>query len=67
MRDLLQSFRLPVALSAADLKAASDIISYDKKRQGSLMKFVFAKGIGTVEIQSILIDDLRELMVNLSD
>lgn len=63
--ELLKSFGLEVDLAAADLKAATDNISYDKKRRGSLIRFVFVRAIGAVEIQPVVVEDLRDLLATL--
>jgi len=64
---LLKTLGLPVWLADTDLKEAAELISYDKKRAGSMLRFVFVKGIGEVNCQSLLLEDLRDLMPILSD
>jgi shikimate kinase/3-dehydroquinate synthase len=65
--DLLKTLGLPVWLGDTDLIEAAELISYDKKRAGSMLRFVFVKGIGEVNCQSLLLQDLRDLMPFLSD
>ena len=65
--NLLRSLGLPVGLKGSDLLAATELISHDKKRAGSRLRFVFVKEIGEVSIQWLLLEDLREMMQSLAD
>jgi len=64
---LLVELGLPVALGAAELEGASELLGHDKKRAGSGLKFVFAEGLGCVRPKSVMLEDLRELVVSLAD
>jgi len=64
---LLQVLGLPVELKAGELEAATQIVSFDKKRKGSKIKFVFARAIGSVVVEPISLEHLRELMPLLAD
>jgi 3-dehydroquinate synthase len=65
--NVLRSLGLPVGLERSDLMAATELIAHDKKRAGSKLRFVFVKGIGDVNIQWLLLEDLRELVPALAD
>ena len=63
---LLTKLGLPMRLQAAELRAAAEIVGLDKKRKGSSVKFVFARGIGEVSIQPVVLEDLRTAMPDLA-
>jgi shikimate kinase/3-dehydroquinate synthase len=64
---LLRSLGLPAGLASSDLVAATELIAHDKKRAGSKLRFVFVKGIGDVNTQWLLLEDLREIVPSLAD
>jgi len=58
---LLEALSLPTAIEKEPLSAAADLIGHDKKRAGSRVNFVFAKGLDDVVIQPLDLAELREL------
>jgi shikimate kinase/3-dehydroquinate synthase len=58
---LLERLRLMTAVEAEPLAQAAQLIGHDKKRAGSRVNFVFAKGLGDVVTQPLDLDQLREL------
>jgi len=59
---LLARLGLPVVLDGSELKAAAELLGHDKKRAGSLVRFVVARGVGDVGMERIALEDLRELV-----
>ncbi len=57
---LLVALGLPVELDGADLGAAAELLGHDKKRAGSSLRFVLARGIGEVGVERMGLEDLRE-------
>jgi len=64
---LLQRLGLPATLSGQPLTEASALLGHDKKRAGSAVKFVFARGMGQVETHSIALTELRTRVLELAD
>jgi len=64
---LLRRLGLPSELGAEELREASGIVGFDKKRVGSSVKFVFAKALGDVIIGPVALEELRRLMPELAD
>ena len=58
---LLDRLGLPVDLAGRDLAGASELIGHDKKRAGSKLKFVVARGPGRVETVPMELEELRVL------
>jgi 3-dehydroquinate synthase len=56
---VLGSLGLPVDLSSRPLASAVDLIGHDKKRAGSLLRFVVAKEVGTVHLVDLPLAELR--------
>jgi 3-dehydroquinate synthetase len=57
---------LPTALGAWDLGAAARLIGHDKKRAGSGIRFVFAKGLGDVGFERVPLEDVVHLVAALT-
>jgi len=64
---LLRRLGLPTNLAAQPLAEASALLGHDKKRAGSSVKFVFARGLGQVETQSIALSELRTRVLTLAE
>jgi shikimate kinase / 3-dehydroquinate synthase len=64
---LLQRLGLPSSLAGQPLAEAATLVGHDKKRAGSNVKFVFARGLGRVETQSIALSELRTRVPTLAD
>jgi shikimate kinase/3-dehydroquinate synthase len=64
---LLGGLGLPVRLEERDLRQAADLVCYDKKRAGRNVRFVVVREVGDVFSTAVLLEDLRELMLTLSD
>lgn len=62
---LQEALELPVALDAAKLRAAAEIVGHDKKRSGSKLRFVVVEDIGRVSHRWLGVEDLREMMATL--
>lgn len=62
---LLRRLGLPIDLPKEELVMASELLSHDKKRAGSAIRFVFAKAIGDVKAERIVLEDLREAVIGL--
>jgi 3-dehydroquinate synthase len=65
--ELLKRLGLPVTLEAAALQAAAQLIGHDKKRAGASVRFVFARGLGRVETQPLVLQELAANMVALGN
>jgi shikimate kinase/3-dehydroquinate synthase len=63
---LLGRLGLPIVLPREELVSASELLSHDKKRAGSAIRFVFARGIGDVRAEKIVLEDLREAVIGLA-
>lgn len=59
---LLVALGLPVTLDPGELRGAAELLGHDKKRAGSSVRFVFARGIGEVGVERIGLEDLREVV-----
>jgi shikimate kinase/3-dehydroquinate synthase len=59
-RRLLQALKLPVAVESEPLSAAAELIGHDKKRAGSKVAFVVARGLGDVTTTSVELSELRQ-------
>jgi shikimate kinase / 3-dehydroquinate synthase len=60
-RTLLERLQLPTAIEREPLAEAAELIGHDKKRAGSQVKFVFARGVGDVVTAPVDLTELREL------
>ncbi len=60
-RKLLASLKLLTAIENEPLAKAAELIGHDKKRAGSRVNFVFAKGLGDVVTVPLDLAELREL------
>jgi 3-dehydroquinate synthetase len=60
-RNLLGTLQLLTAIEDEPLAAAAELIGHDKKRAGSKVSFVFARGIGDVVTIPLELAHLREL------
>lgn len=58
---LLEALALPTAIEKEPLAEAAALIGHDKKRAGSRVNFIFAKGLNDVVIQPLDLAELREL------
>jgi shikimate kinase / 3-dehydroquinate synthase len=67
IQEMLRVAGLPVSLNEAELRDAAEVLGHDKKRLGSAIRFVFVEDIGKVESERLGLEDLRELVVGLSD
>lgn len=63
---LLVGLGLPVGLDGPELAAAAELLGHDKKRAGSSIRFVFARGVGDLRVERIGLEDLRELVGSLA-
>ncbi|MEI9937023.1 MAG: 3-dehydroquinate synthase [Pseudomonadota bacterium] len=64
---LLRRLGLPATLAGQPLAEAAALLGHDKKRAGSDVKFVFARGLGQVETRSIALTELRTRVLELAD
>jgi len=60
-RKLLGTLQLMTAIEDEPLAAAAELIGHDKKRAGSKVNFVFARGMGDVITIPLDLAELREL------
>ena len=60
-RRLLGTLRLLTAIEKEPLADAAELIGHDKKRAGTRVNFVFAKGLGDVVTIPLDLAELREL------
>jgi shikimate kinase/3-dehydroquinate synthase len=58
---LLAKLGLPVDLSKQPLEQAAQLIGHDKKRAGSTLRFVIARGVGQVELVSLPLEQVSAL------
>ena len=58
---LLVTLKLLTAIEKEPLGEAAELIGHDKKRAGSRVNFVFAKGLGDVVTIPLDLAELREL------
>ncbi len=58
---ILEQLQLPTAIEEEPLADAAELIGHDKKRAGSRVHFVFAKGLGAVETVPLDLAQLREM------
>lgn len=65
-RQLLGTLQLMTAIENEPLAEAAELIGHDKKRAGSKVNFVFARGIGDVVTIPLDLAELRELTRNLA-
>jgi shikimate kinase/3-dehydroquinate synthase len=65
-RRLLRKLGLMTAVEAEPLPEAAELIGHDKKRAGSRVSFVFARGLGDVVTLPLALAELRELTRGLS-
>lgn len=63
---LLRRLGLPTSLEGQPLAEAARLIGHDKKRSGSSVRFVFARGLGRVETQTLALSDLRTHVLELT-
>jgi len=63
---LLERLQLMTAIESEPLAEAAELIGHDKKRAGSRVNFVFAKGLGDVVTMPLDLAELRSLTRNLS-
>jgi shikimate kinase/3-dehydroquinate synthase len=64
--DLLRRLGLPTTLSGQPLEAAAGLIGHDKKRAGTTVRFVVARGLGQVETLPIPLTELRSRVLALA-
>ncbi|MET0794978.1 MAG: 3-dehydroquinate synthase [Polyangiaceae bacterium] len=64
---LLRRLGLPASLLGQPLAEAANLIGHDKKRAGSSVRFVFARGLGDVETQPIPLAELRTRVLALAE
>lgn len=57
---LLHTLQLMTAVEKEPVSAAAELIGHDKKRAGSRVQFVFARGIGDVVTLPLELSELRE-------
>lgn len=55
----LRVLGLPIDLSSQPLARAVELIGHDKKRAGTRLRFVVARGVGEVDLMDLGIDELR--------
>jgi 3-dehydroquinate synthetase len=65
-RHLLGALKLPIAIEKEPLAEAADLIGHDKKRAGSKVSFVFARGLGDVYTSPLDLSELRGLTRSLA-
>jgi shikimate kinase/3-dehydroquinate synthase len=65
--ELLKRLGLPSSLQGQPLKEAVALIGHDKKRAGSAVRFVIARGLGQVELLSIPLQELAAQVLALAD
>ncbi|MEP7048735.1 MAG: 3-dehydroquinate synthase [Pseudomonadota bacterium] len=65
--ELLKRLGLPSNLNGQPLKAAAALIGHDKKRAGSAVRFVMARGLGQVETLPIPLSELRSHVLALAE
>ena len=65
--DLLRRLGLPASLLGQPLSDAANLLGHDKKRAGSSVRFVFARGLGNVETLPILLSELRTHVLALAE
>jgi shikimate kinase / 3-dehydroquinate synthase len=58
---VLSTLGLPVDLSSEPISEASKLVSHDKKRAGSKIRFVVARAVGRVETVDLELEDVRRL------
>jgi 3-dehydroquinate synthetase len=64
---LLKKLRLPHHLTREDLGESTQLIGHDKKRAGSSVRFVYARGVGDVVTEAIDLEELVRLTPDLAD
>jgi shikimate kinase / 3-dehydroquinate synthase len=64
---LLRRLGLPASLLGQPLRDAANLIGHDKKRAGSSVRFVFARGLGDVETLPIPLSELRTRVLALAE
>jgi shikimate kinase/3-dehydroquinate synthase len=64
---LLGRLGLPASLVGQPLSDAATLIGHDKKRAGSSVRFVLARGVGQVETRDIPLADLRTRVLALAE
>ena len=65
--DLLRRLGLPATLAGQPLAAAARLIGHDKKRAGSAVRFVLARGLGQVDTLPLPLDELRTRVLALAE
>jgi shikimate kinase/3-dehydroquinate synthase len=65
--ELLRRLGLPASLLGQPLQEAAGLIGHDKKRAGSSVRFVFARGLGDVETLPIPLSELRTRVLALAE
>ncbi len=63
---LLEELGLPCAVEPEALHGCARYLGHDKKRAGSLIRFVFAKGLGAVGTEMVVLEDLRDWVPTLA-
>jgi 3-dehydroquinate synthetase len=63
---LLRTLSLQTAIEQEPLVEAAELIGHDKKRAGSKVNFVFARGVGDVFTAPLELAQLRDLTRGLS-
>jgi 3-dehydroquinate synthetase len=57
---LLNRLGLPTAIESEPLSEAAALLGHDKKRAGKRIRFVFAEAVGRVQVEPLLLHDVRE-------
>lgn len=65
--ELLKRLRLPHTLGRAELERGAHLIAHDKKRTGSSVRFIYARGVGDVFAEPTALADLERQAVTLAD
>ncbi len=65
--ELLRRLGLPASLAGQPLADAAGLIGHDKKRAGSSVRFVLARGLGDVETLPIPLPELRTRVLALAE
>lgn len=64
---LLKRLKLPHALTRSALQRASSLIAHDKKRAGSSVRFIYARGAGDVWAEPTALTDIENNIALLAD
>ena len=64
---LQEALGLPVSLGLGDLRAASELLGHDKKKSGSLIRFIVVEDVGRVTHRMLVAEDLRAMLPEIAD